>query len=117
MVELAEEFNKAADTLERKSARNHKQLALARGRRLVRIGYALGRWMIRGYESLDEGGLPMLREVAASLLLVATLAGTIAAEPIDNLDASHGRAGYSATEHLPRLHKDADQGSPLAQYV
>jgi TPR repeat protein len=53
----------------------------------------------------------------APLLLVATLAGTVAAEPIDNVDASHDRAGYSATVHLPRLYQDADQGSPLAQYV
>jgi TPR repeat protein len=59
----------------------------------------------------------MLRAAVASLFLVATLAATVAAEPIDNADASHGRAGYSATGHLPRLYQDADQGSPLAQYV
>jgi uncharacterized protein len=73
--------------------------------------------MIRGYEGSHEGGFPMLRGAVASLLLVVTLAGTVTAEPIDNVDASHGRAGYSAAGHLQRLHKDADQGSPLAQYV
>jgi hypothetical protein len=59
----------------------------------------------------------MFRAAVASLLLVATLAGTVAAEPIDDVDASHGSAGYSATGHLPRLQQDADQGSPLAQFV
>src|SRR6266478_5119447 len=73
--------------------------------------------MIRGYKGSHEGGLPMLRAAVASLLLLAGLAGTVAAEPIDNVDASHGRAGHSATEHLPRLYKDADQGSALAQYL
>jgi TPR repeat protein len=73
--------------------------------------------MIRGYEGSHEGGLPMLRAAVASLLLVATLAGTVVAEPIDDVDGPHGSAGYSATGHLPRLHQDADQGSPLAQYV
>src|SRR4051794_10192663 len=60
----------------------------------------------------------MFRAALASLLLVATLAGTVAAEPIDDSDASHGRAGYSATGHLPPpLHQDANQGSFLAQFV
>jgi hypothetical protein len=59
----------------------------------------------------------MFRAALASLLLVATLAGSVAAEPIDDVDASHGRAGYSATGHLPRLHQDANQGSFLAQFV
>jgi TPR repeat protein len=56
-----------------------------------------------------------LRSALAAWLLVATVACTAAAGPVDNTDASYDRA--ASAQHLPRLHRDADQGSPLAQYV
>ena len=61
--------------------------------------------------------VPTLRTVLFTWFMVVTFAATAAAGPIDNANASHDRAGYSATEHLQRLHQEADQGSPLAQYV
>ena len=58
-----------------------------------------------------------LQSALAAGLLVTTFADTAVAGPVDNTVASHDRAAYSA-QHLPRLHRDADQGSPLgAQYV
>ena len=50
----------------------------------------------------------------ASLLLVATLAGTVTAEPIDNTNAL--RSGAS-TKQPQRLRQDVDGGSRLAQYL
>ena len=52
----------------------------------------------------------------AAWLVVATFADATIAGPVDNTDASHDRAAHSA-QHLPRLHRDAEHGSPLAQYV
>jgi TPR repeat protein len=45
--------------------------------------------------------------------MLSTLAGASTAAPIDDADI----AGQSNVDHLPRLHQDAEQGSPLAQYV
>jgi len=50
-------------------------------------------------------------------LMMETVAETAVAGPVDNTAASHDRAGHFATQHLPHLHKDAEQGSPLAQYL
>jgi TPR repeat protein len=57
-----------------------------------------------------------LRSALAAWLLVATFADRAAAEPVDNTDASRGGPAYSV-QHLLRLHRDADQGSALAQYL
>jgi TPR repeat protein len=60
----------------------------------------------------------MLREAVAPLLLGATLAGSVAAEPIDNTtNATRSEASYLATKQLQRLRHDADEGSRLAQYL
>jgi TPR repeat protein len=56
----------------------------------------------------------MLLTAVAAWLLVATFADTAAPGPVN--DTSHDGATLSAG-HFPRLHRDADQGSPLAQYV
>ena len=82
--------------------------------RLAPIASRLGLRMIRGYEGSHECGLPMLRGAVASLLLVATLAGTVTAEPIDNTNALQSGA---STKQLQRLRQDADGGSRLAQYL
>ena len=57
-----------------------------------------------------------LQSALAAWLLVTTFADTAVAGPVDNTDASHDRAAYSA-QHLPRIHRDADPGSPMARYV
>jgi TPR repeat protein len=45
--------------------------------------------------------------------MLATLMGAPPAAPMEDTEA----AGHSAANHLSRLHEDAQQGSPLAQYL
>jgi len=59
---------------------------------------------------------PTLLALLVASFMAATFAEAIAG-PVENSDSSHGRSVYSAADLLQRLNQDADQGSPLAQYV
>jgi TPR repeat protein len=57
----------------------------------------------------------MPRSLLAGSLVVAVFTATAVA--FDDVDGSNDKSGSSGIVHLPRLYQDADQGSPLAQYL
>jgi uncharacterized protein len=53
------------------------------------------------------------RSLLAAWLMLATFMGASTAAPMEDTET----VGHSATTHFARFHEDAEQGSPLAQYL